>query len=135
MKRLHAGYAARNGVLAAQMSAAGISAPLRSLDGKYGFLALYGHEPVLSALTTMGARGLAIHDISIKPYACCRLLLMIDGLRTTTAAQAPSGESAFVPRTGQHNMVTRPRASMAAVQPAVHGWRDAGPGPERFDAV
>lgn len=142
VKRLHAGYAARNGVLAAQMSAAGISAPLRSLDGKYGFLALYGHEPVLSALTTMGARGLAIHDISIKPYACCRLLhSMIDGLRTTTNGfKAPSeGIKRILVRgprkLAEQHMVTRPQTSMAAQYslPFTVGATLAF-GPERFDA-
>src|SRR5690606_4955356 len=85
IKRVHAGLAARNGILAAQLTRAGISAPMRSLDGKYGFLALYGDDPDPSLLTTAGRRGLAIHDISLKPYACCRLLhSMIDGLRTVT---------------------------------------------------
>lgn len=142
VKRLHAGYAARNGVLAAQMAAAGISAPARSLDGRYGFLALYGHDPDPAALGRMGARGLAIHDISIKPYACCRLLhSMIDGLRVATDGFAVPAEAIAAitvrgPRKlkDQH-MVTRPRTPMAAQYslPFTVGAALAL-GPERFDA-
>jgi 2-methylcitrate dehydratase PrpD len=142
VKRVHAGYAARNGTLAAQMSAAGVSAPLRSLDGKYGFLALYGHEPMSEALVTMGARGLAIHDISIKPYACCRLLhSMIDGLRTTTSGFTVSSDQikrilVRGPRKlEEQHMVTRPQTSMAAQYslPFTVGATLAF-GPDRFDA-
>ncbi len=142
VKRLHAGYAARNGVLAAQMIAAGISAPLRSLDGKYGFLALYGHDPLPQELMRMGARGLAIHDISIKPYACCRLLhSMIDGLRTATdgfAVQAADITGILVrgpQKLVEQHVVRRPLTPMAAQYslPFTVGAAMAL-GPDRFDA-
>ncbi|KPH73548.1 MmgE/PrpD family protein [Bosea vaviloviae] len=142
VKRLHAGYAARNGVLAAQMALAGIDAPLRSLDGKYGFLALYGDDPMPAELNKMGPNGLAIHDISIKPYACCRLLhSMIDGLRTTTNNfSATSEQIASITVRGprklvEQHMVRRPKTPMAAQYslPYTVGATLAY-GPERFDA-
>lgn len=83
VKRMHAGYGAHNGVLAAQFSMAGIEAPHRAIDGRYGFLPLYGQSPDLEVLTADVVP--AIHEISLKPYACCRLLhSMIDGLRQVT---------------------------------------------------
>lgn len=84
VKRMHAGYAAHNGILAAEFAAAGIEAPRSALDGKYGFLALYSKNPNASQLTEQRP-ALAIHDISFKFYACCRMMhSMIDGLRTVT---------------------------------------------------
>ncbi|MEP9370394.1 MmgE/PrpD family protein [Xanthobacter sp. VNH20] len=142
VKRLHAGYAARNGVLAAQMTAAGIQGPLRSLDGRYGFLALYGQDAMPEELTRMGGRGLAIHDISIKPYACCRLLhSMIDGLRFATSGfTVPDAEIAGILVRGpgklaEQHVVRRPQTPMAAQYslPFTVGAAMAF-GPDRFDA-
>ena len=87
VKRLHAGYAAHHGILAAELAARGIGAPLRALDGKYGFLALYGKEPDLETLRVPAGAPLQIHAISIKPYSCCRLFhSLIDGLREASDA-------------------------------------------------
>ncbi len=142
VKRLHAGYAARGGVLAAQMTASGIPGPTRSLDGKYGFLALYGHDPMPVALTRMGARGLAIHDVSIKPYACCRLLhSMIDGLGSATRGftAAPNEIASILVRgprkLAEQHMTRRPQTPMAAQYslPFTVGATLAF-GPDRFDA-
>ncbi len=82
VKRLHAGYAAQNGVIAAEFAARNISAPARSLDGKYGFLKLYSEAPKFSELHIPAGKPLQIHLISFKPYSCCRLFhSLIDGLR------------------------------------------------------
>ena len=143
VKRLHAGYAARAGVLAAEVVEAGIPGPTRGLDGRYGFLALYGHDAIPEALTRMGARGLAIHDMSFKPYACCRLLhSMIDGLRTSTDGFAQALEARIRsilvrgPRKlAEQHMVRRPDTPMAAQYslPFTVGAALAF-GPERYDA-
>ena len=142
VKRLHAGYAARAGVLAAEMVEAGIPGPTRGLDGRYGFLALYGHDPMPEALTRTGARGLAIHDMSFKPYACCKLLhSMIDGLRTTTGGfkAADADIRAILVRgprkLAEQHMVRRPDTPMAAQYslPFTVGAALAF-GPERYDA-
>lgn len=85
VKRVHAGFAARNGILAAQLSAAGVSAPLRAVDGKYGLLALFGRDPRPERLLRDPDALFQIHAISLKPYSCCRLFhSLIDGLRDTT---------------------------------------------------
>ncbi|MGE0749159.1 MAG: MmgE/PrpD family protein [Variibacter sp.] len=82
VKRLHAGYAAHNGVLAAELAARNIGAPARALDGKYGFMALYARPPKMEELVVPRDVPLQIHAISFKPYSCCRLFhSLIDGLR------------------------------------------------------
>lgn len=142
VKRIHAGLAARNGILAAQLTQAGISAPLRALDGKYGFLALYGHDPDPNLLTTSSARRWAIHDISLKPYACCRLLhSMIDALRIVTNSFSAkySDVRGIVVRgpskLAEQHMILRPKTPMAAQYslPYTVGATMAY-GPDRFDA-
>lgn len=140
VKRMHAGYAAHNGVLAAEFAAAGIEAPRRALDGRYGFLALYGQDPEAEKLTRQGP--LAIHEISLKPYACCRLLhSMIDGLRDVTDGfSIPLDEVRSIRVTGpgklaEQHMVMRPTTPMAAQYslPFTVGATLAF-GPDRFDA-
>lgn len=141
VKRLHAGYAARGGILAAEMAAAGIEAPHRALEGSYGFLALYGQEAEPERL--LGRRAaFAIHEISLKPYACCRLLhSMIDGLRAATDGFSLPREAirSIVVRgpgkLAEQHMVTRPKTSMAAQYslPYTIGATLAY-GPERFSA-
>lgn len=85
VKRCHAGYAAMNGVLAAEMAGCGISAPLQALDGKYGYLRLYGKHARPERLAGRAGAPLEIHRISLKPYSCCRLFhSLIDGLGEVT---------------------------------------------------
>jgi 2-methylcitrate dehydratase PrpD len=72
-KPLHAGLAARDAVLAAQLAANGFSADQGQLEGPVGFLRMYGVDPsseaVISALD--GPRVLAQHGLSVKKYPCC----------------------------------------------------------------
>ncbi|MBC5762934.1 MmgE/PrpD family protein [Ramlibacter albus] len=140
VKRMHAGYGAHNGVLAAQFSMAGIEAPHSALDGRYGFLPLYGEQPDMDALTAEGPA--AIHEISLKPYSCCRLLhSMIDGLREVTQDfSLPFERIASIRVTGpsklqQQHVVRRPATAMAAQYslPFTVGATLAC-GPHRFDA-
>jgi 2-methylcitrate dehydratase PrpD len=121
VKRLHAGYAAQNGVLAAEFAARGIGAPARALDGKYGFLALYAKEPKLSDLTIPAGAPLQIHRISFKPYSCCRLFhSLIDGLREVSDDFSVKLESiARIDVRGpgvifEQHMLRRPTSVMAA---------------------
>ena len=119
VKRLHAGFAAQQGVLAVQLAVAGIEGPQRALDGKYGFFKLYGRDPRPEYLHETHAQ-FAIHDISFKPYACCRQFhSMIDGLRETTDnfAKTSSIKSITVrgPRVlSDQHMLRRPASPMAA---------------------
>ncbi len=74
-KPLHAGQAARAGVMAALLAQAGVGGSPTALSGRYGFLALYGEgAPVGEVPSTLDAGKLAIEGewgIVLKPYACC----------------------------------------------------------------
>lgn len=140
VKRLHAGFAAQQGVLAVEMTVAGIEGPQRALDGKYGFFKLYGRDPRPEILAETPAH-YVIHDISFKPYACCRQFhSMIDGLRETTDNFARTSAIKDITVRGPHvlsdqHMLRRPASPMAAQYslPFVVG-ATLEFGPTRFDA-
>ncbi|MCC6531170.1 MAG: MmgE/PrpD family protein [Burkholderiales bacterium] len=121
VKRLHAGYGAQHGIIAASMAKAGIAAPARALDGKFGLLALYGADARPQGVLPRAAPSLQIHDISMKPYSCCRLFhSLIDALDEATGGTGRASET--VQRIhvrgpealfNQH-MLLRPRSVMAA---------------------
>lgn len=72
-KPLHSGLAARNGVLAAQLVASGLSAAQDVLDGRKGYLDVLGiGEEAPGALSNLG-RTFAILDPgpSLKQFPCC----------------------------------------------------------------
>ncbi|MEM9360860.1 MAG: MmgE/PrpD family protein [Pseudomonadota bacterium] len=121
VKRMHAGYAAHNAVLAVEMAAAGIAAPERAIDGRFGFLSLYGENASHDRLTRQPDTPFEIHQISIKPYSCCRLFhSTIDALETVT--NGFSTNIADIDRIvvrGPHahadqHMIRRPTSVMAA---------------------
>lgn len=118
VKRLHAGYPAHNGILAAEMARAGVSAPQQAIDGRYGFLHLFGRDVRPETLLETPPR-LAIHDISLKPYACCRQFhAVIDGLDSVTKGRASSSIRRIVVRGPsilyEQHMIRRPESPMAA---------------------
>jgi len=85
VKRLHGGYGAHNGILAAEFAALGIAGPSRALDGRYGLGRLFGQRPNFEELAKPDDALLEIHRISMKPYPCCRLFhSTIDALRDVT---------------------------------------------------
>lgn len=142
VKRLHAGYASQNGVLAAELAARGVSAPAQALDGKYGFLALYSKSPRPEELSIGPDTELQIHRISIKPYACCRLFhSLIDGLREASDGfKLPVDRIRRIDVSGpqtmlDQHMMRRPTSVMAAQysMPFIVGATLAY-GPHRFDA-
>ncbi len=142
IKRLHAGYAAQNGILAAGMAFREISAPSRALDGKYGFLTMYGHDIRPKYLDfTLGDR-LQIHEISMKPYSCCRLFhSIIDALEQATNGFSLDINKIVRLQIGgpavllEQHMLRRPTSVMAAQYslPYATGATLAY-GPYRFDA-
>lgn len=72
-KRIHGGWAAHSGLLAARLAAAGFTGPRGTLDGRFGLyrshLGDHGWDP--SALTAgLGTRW-ELLDIGLKPYPCC----------------------------------------------------------------
>ena len=82
-KRLHAGQAAANGVIAAQLAASGYRGPRSILEGKQGFLNCFSRSSNPAKLTRGLGRTYEIErHISIKPYACCsNLFTVIEALK------------------------------------------------------
>ena len=120
VKRLHAGFAAQNGVLAAELAKQGIEGPRSALDGRYGAARLFGPDPDLSRLVQPSAVR-EIHRISFKPYPCCRLFhSTLDALEAVThgyttpldqiGALAVGGPSILL----HQHMLRRPQSTMAA---------------------
>lgn len=74
-KPLHAGYAARNGVLAALMAREGITATLDVLENGYGFAEVFNHHDEIAAehLGTWGdpLEILTEFGLGLKPYPAC----------------------------------------------------------------
>ena len=88
VKRMHAGLPAHNGVLAAELAELGVTAPMKAIEGQYGFLALYGKNARPERLTKAKGEKLEIHGVSIKPYSCCRKFhSLIDALGEATGGK------------------------------------------------
>ena len=73
VKRLHGGYAALHGVMAAEHAALGIAGPEQALEGRYGLIRNFGAKSDPERLNRPHPDGPEIHRISYKPYPCCRL--------------------------------------------------------------
>jgi len=71
-KRLHAGLAAQNGILAAELAQRGFRGPSTILEGRNGFIHGYTDAPRPELLTADFGKSFAILETSIKPHACCR---------------------------------------------------------------
>lgn len=71
-KRLHAGLAAQNGILAAELAARGFRGPSTIIEGRNGFLHGYTDAPRPELLLAGLGKSFAILETSIKPHACCR---------------------------------------------------------------
>ena len=70
-KRLHAGWAAHNGVLSTMLAQKGFSGPESVLEGRYGFLNAFSSKFDLDALTRNLGNVFQITQTSYKQYACC----------------------------------------------------------------
>jgi 2-methylcitrate dehydratase PrpD len=71
VKRLHAGHAAREGLLAALLAREGVLGPPDVLEAHEGFMhAFLGHTGAPLALPPLLPFG--ITDCYVKPYPCCR---------------------------------------------------------------
>jgi 2-methylcitrate dehydratase PrpD len=73
-KPFHAGHAARSGVNAARLAAAGLTGDRAAIEAPLGFLALYGGPGTspASALEALGERwDLLESGVSVKKYPCC----------------------------------------------------------------
>ncbi|MBI4637869.1 MAG: MmgE/PrpD family protein [Candidatus Rokubacteria bacterium] len=74
-KPYHAGHAARNGVLAAQLARDGLTASGTALDGAQGWVAAFGAQASLDkAVEALGRTWhLVASGIAVKPYPSCAL--------------------------------------------------------------
>lgn len=71
-KFLHAGRAAANGVLAAELSSLGFTGARRILEGRQGFFAATAPDGNPAAVTAGLGDGWKLPGSSIKPYPACR---------------------------------------------------------------
>ncbi len=72
VKRMHAGIPAMHGVLAADLAGLGVTAPAQPLEGPLAFYHLYSKHPRPEFLRRAPDAPLQIHEVSFKPYSCCR---------------------------------------------------------------
>jgi 2-methylcitrate dehydratase PrpD len=71
VKRIHCGWAAHGGVVAAQSAAAGVTGPPTVLEGRFGFLQAYlGDRADLDAITHNLGEEWVIDNLFLKPYPC-----------------------------------------------------------------
>jgi len=73
-KRLHAGKAAMNGLLAALLAREGYTGPATVFEGKYGLLNTHSEEYYPERLTEDLGKDYKLLKCKFKPYACCHEL-------------------------------------------------------------
>lgn len=71
-KRLHPGWAAHAGIIAAMLAKHGYTGPDTIIEGKSGFLKAYSPQSNLSKLFKEWGQPYQIEQTSIKPHSCCR---------------------------------------------------------------
>ena len=71
-KRMHPGWAAHSGVIAAVLAREGFTAPITILEGRYGFLHGYSDGADASKVVEELGDFFYINKVSVKPHACCR---------------------------------------------------------------
>ena len=121
VKRLHGGYSALHGTLAAEHARLGIAGPEQALDGRYGLIANFGANQAPERLVNPHPDGREIHRISFKPYPCCRLFhSTLDALDEATDGFSLEPERVRGIMVGgpeimvSQHMLKRPASEMAA---------------------
>lgn len=122
VKRIHAGYAARNGVMAAELAQLDISTPGHAIEGRYGLCRMFSFgDADPAALARKTDDPLQIHNISMKPYSCCRIFhSTIDAFaEVTDNFSLPADQIARIVVRGpqlieDQHMMRRPQSVMAA---------------------
>jgi len=93
-KRLHPGLAARRGIEATALAAAGVVGAAEPLAGDHGFFAGYSDDPDPAVVDRISERD-AVAETGRKPYPCCRYLhAAIDALREIAPAVDPGAVEA-----------------------------------------
>lgn len=122
VKRIHAGYAARTGVMAAELAQLAIATPSHAIEGRYGVCRLFSFgDADPQALARNGNEPLQIHCISMKPYSCCRIFhSTIDAFaEVTDNFKLPADQIERIVVKGpqlieDQHMMRRPQSVMAA---------------------
>jgi len=121
VKRLHGGWPAHNGIIAAQLAARGLTGPRGSLDGLRGFINIFSPAPNPERLTEDLGSAWVVQNISIKRYACCRLFhAMVDAIHESRTMHGWGPEDlesieVFGPRImSDGHMQYRPESVMSA---------------------
>lgn len=118
VKRLHAGFAAEHGVVAAELAAAGVSGPVDPILGKNAFAPVYSNGSFDAGHLTASAV-LAVENIYFKRYPAC------GAVHAAIAAAETAGIGVDVAdverihvstsgRTADQNDISRPRDVMGA---------------------
>jgi 2-methylcitrate dehydratase PrpD len=71
-KRLHPGWAAHSGMMAALLAGKDFTGPGTIVEGKFGFLHSYSSTPNADKILATWGRPYEIMRTSIKPHSCCR---------------------------------------------------------------
>ena len=121
VKRLHGGYGAHHGTMAAEFARLGMAGPARAFDGIYGLCSLFGRSPAPERLEPTPGAPFEIHRVSLKPYPCCRLFhSTTDALREVTEDFSTPDEAISEIRVSgpeilvSQHMLRRPESVMAA---------------------
>jgi len=142
VKRIHAAHAAREGVHAAQLAAAGFDGPVDILEGRDGYARAYadGHDFSI-ALDGLGSRWRLL-ETAVKPHACsARVLSAIEAAATLAARhevrwQDLSEVRVGIPAVIQGRLTSGSPSDLQAAQMSLPfcvamalvrgGWTDAG---------
>jgi len=125
-KRLHVGYAAMSGLVAASLAREGFRGAVEALEGKAGFLRAYAPHPVFANAVADLGRVYETMAIAVKPYPSCRYShAAVDALLALRAAQhlAPDEVEAVevgLPRAGW-NIIGDPEAAKQQPKNVVDG--------------
>jgi 2-methylcitrate dehydratase PrpD len=71
-KKLHAGWAAHGGIVAASLAAQGFRGPHSVLEGPFGFVDAHCDQPDAAYMFADLVNRREVERISFKPFACCR---------------------------------------------------------------
>jgi 2-methylcitrate dehydratase PrpD len=71
VKRMHCGWAAHGGVVAAELAQAGLTGPPTVIEGRFGFMQAYcGDQVNLDEITNNLGSAWVLPDLFFKPYPC-----------------------------------------------------------------
>lgn len=125
-KRLHVGYAAMSGLIAASLAREGFHGAVDAIEGKAGFLRAYAPNPMFEKAVADLGQVYETMAIAIKPYPACRYShAAIDALIELRAAHGLDWEQIEtveigLPRTGW-NIIGDPEADKQRPENVVDG--------------